>query len=294
MKTILIGTTAINRPTLHRDNIPGWYNYINSLDRENYDIRWFINVDYIEKLQATAEETQNNFLDIITDINVEFVNDKNAKSGNFLNACKRVSKSIENYVIDNDLNTEDVIIFWLEDDWKLYPNNIPLDRLIKNYLSNLSCINLSFIKCNYIHALAPSVINYELWSQLHLAAWKQQKEHIDPEHCAGLYYIKHHGKYDNMLNITIITKYKTHNERFFDNKFFTYKNSYYTYDIIDTSNFILDRYVENSSVAKFVKNKITFMRVTSSFCADCGRDYMRENFNLVKNSKGRKNQDFYK
>lgn len=291
MKTILIGTTAINRPALHKDNIPGWYNYINSLDKTKYNICWFINIDYIEKLKSTIQETQTNFLNIIKDVLVQFVNDDNTKSGNFLNACKRVSNSIENYVIDNDLNIDDVIVFWLEDDWKLNPNNIPLERLIDNYLSNLSCINLSFIRSNYIHALAPSIINYKLWSQLHLQAWKQQRDPINPEHCVGLYYIKHYGKYDDILNITLINKFKKHDRDFFNSKFLTYKNSYYTYDLLNENNFILDRYIENSKVAEFIKDKITFIRVTCSSCSDIGRDFMKK-YNIIRQKDN--NVTFYK
>ena len=40
---IIIGTTAINRPELHSDNMGKWYNWINSLDKTKYNI----NVDYI-------------------------------------------------------------------------------------------------------------------------------------------------------------------------------------------------------------------------------------------------------
>ena len=57
-KTILIGTTAINRSELHKDMIPNWYDYINQLDRSKYDIQWFINVDYIEKLNEDIELTK--------------------------------------------------------------------------------------------------------------------------------------------------------------------------------------------------------------------------------------------
>ena len=38
MKTILIGTTSVNRPVLHKDNIPAWYNWINALDKTKYNI----------------------------------------------------------------------------------------------------------------------------------------------------------------------------------------------------------------------------------------------------------------
>ena len=66
--------------------------------------------------------------------------------------------------INNNFNKEDVIIFWLEDDWKLNK----LDRIITLYISNRCYINLSFIRANYLHALAPGLINYNLWEKLHL------------------------------------------------------------------------------------------------------------------------------
>ena len=37
-KHILIGTTSINRPNLHNDNINDWYKWINSVDKSIYDV----------------------------------------------------------------------------------------------------------------------------------------------------------------------------------------------------------------------------------------------------------------
>lgn len=297
MKTILIGTTAINRPVLHRDNIPDWYKYLSNLDRSKYNVAWFINIDYIERLESTVQETQNNFSQIINGIPLFFVNDVNSKKGNFLNACKRVSTSIEKYVIDNKLHNDDVHVFWLEDDWKLNPQNIPLERLIEQYMSNLTYINLSFIRNNYIHALAPSIISYPLWSKIHLEAWKQQNEHIDPEHCIGLYYKKTFGDYDDIVNITLINQYKKHDESFFQHKMFNFDTSYYTYDIQNESNFILDKYIENHNVQTFLKDKIAFIRVTSSSCVDgvnYGRDFMKEYDIIKRRIQDENTKDFYK
>ena len=36
-KNILIGTTAINRPELHNDNIKEWHNWINNIDKSKYE-----------------------------------------------------------------------------------------------------------------------------------------------------------------------------------------------------------------------------------------------------------------
>ena len=43
MKTVLIGTTSINRSLLHKDNIPDWYNYINALFHVQANFGTFLN-----------------------------------------------------------------------------------------------------------------------------------------------------------------------------------------------------------------------------------------------------------
>lgn len=297
-KQLLIGTTAINRPVLHRDNIPEWYNWINQIDRTKYDIHWFINIDYIVKLGLSYEETLNNFKDIIKDIPIIFLkNDKN--TGNFLDACKRVSSHIEDYVNKNNIEEKDTFIFWLEDDWKLQSNlTIPLQHIIETYILYKTCVNLTFIKPNYIHALAPSIINYALWKQLHLTAWKQQLTHIDPEHCAGLYFLKNfESKYIYVHNLTVITKYKLPNIKnsFFNHEFLNYNNSFYTYH---TSGSIKkDNYIHKIDIRKQFKDTILFVRFTCGFCPEgvmYGRNFMKKydlNKNRVQNNN---NIDFYK
>ena len=58
MKNIIIGTTSINRSKLHQTNIPNWYKWINELDRKKYNLKWFINIDYINKLGEEIEDTK--------------------------------------------------------------------------------------------------------------------------------------------------------------------------------------------------------------------------------------------
>ena len=294
MKYILIGTTSLNRSCLHLDCIPEWYDYINKLDKEKYNIKWFINIDYIKNLEESVDITKQNFTNIVKDIPTIFT--LNRHDGNFLNACKNISQRMNEYVLNNKLNQDDVIIFWLEDDWKLNPNNIPLQELIENYMSNLTYINLSFIRRNYIHALAPSLINYNLWKDLHFLAWKNQKKAIDPEHCVGKFYLKNFGKYDDILNITLINKFKKPKETFFKSHFLNFENSYYTYNNtecnIDINN-NKNKFIEKKKIIDFTKNKVTFIRVTTSMCLDgvnYGRNFMK-NYNIKKN-KNNKDDDF--
>lgn len=278
-KHIIIGTTSINRPFLHSDNIPDWYRWINSVDKDIYNIQWFINIDYIEKLSYSIKETQENYKNIIKDIPLHFL--ESNSGNNFLNACKRVSFNIEKYVKNNNLDMEDVIIIWLEDDWKLKNVLIPLSEIIDNYLCNLSFINLSFIRNNYIHSLAPSIINYKLWSQIHLEAWKTQIENIDPEHCVGLYFLKNFSIYEDIDNLTIVNKDITDN--FLEVKFMNYKKSFYTFNSKINHNLINDRYIEKKNVKKQFTDKIVFMRITYSMCSDIGRKYMN-NLDIYKNN----------
>jgi hypothetical protein len=293
-KQIIIGTTSINRPILHSDNIPEWYEWINSVDKNIYNLSWFINVDCIDKLEYTVEETKQNYKNIIKDIDIFFLESETGK-GNFLQACKRVSSNIEKYVDDNNFNPQNVIIIWLEDDWKLNPINITLSELIDNYLSNLTLINLSFLRPNYIHALAPSIQSYELWSKLNLDAWKKQLTHIDPEHCAGLYFIKNYSRYEHINNITIISK-KNIDENYFKQDFLNNEKSYYTYhfDNFDDLNLIKnERYIKKNEIKEFCNDKITFVRITPSFCNDIGRKFMN-NLDIFKNHRNSNPDEFYK
>jgi hypothetical protein len=287
---IIIGTTAINRPELHSDNIGEWYNWINSLDKTKYNINWFINVDYIPKLEKSVEDTIQNFKKIIQEIPTHFYT-CGANGGNFLQACKRVSSNIAEFITKKQLNQDKIAIIWLEDDWKLSQNNISLQELLETYFGKMACINLSYIRENYVHALAPSIIHWNLWKQVHLAAWTKQENNIDPEHCAGLYFIKNFGKYKHVQNITIINK--NIKENYFIDDFLCREKSYNAYH--DEKYVILknEKNIDKTQVREFCENKITFLRITPSFCSDCGREFM-EKYNIKKTGVQNNNHlEFY-
>jgi hypothetical protein len=297
MKTILIGTTSVNRPILHSDNIPEWYNWINSIDKTKYDIRWFINIDMISKLDFTYDETKENYENIIKDIPITFLKHPEGK-GNFLKACQRVSQTIEKHVDETNLNKDDVMILWLEDDWKLHTKIVlDLQYLLETYMCNNCHMNLSFIRANYIHALAPSLINYTLWESLQLKAWRLQKDHIDPEHCVGKYFLKNFNKnIKDVNNITIINKFKNPGGGFFNADFINQKNSFYLYDIDNKSNIIKENYIHKKEMKKKCKSIITFIRITCGYCVggvNYGRNFMKK-YHLEKKRVQNNNEiDFY-
>jgi len=290
---IIIGTTAINRPELHNDNMGEWYNWINALDKTKYNINWFINIDYIPKLEKSKEDTIQNLQKIIQEIPTHFFT-CDANGGNFLQACKRLSSNISEFITKNELNQDKIAIIWLEDDWKLSPNNIPLQELLETYLGEVSCINLSYIRENYVHALAPSIIHWKLWKQVHLAAWTKQEFHIDPEHCVGQYFIKNFGKYKHVKNITIINK--KIQEEYLQQEFLCREKSYYTYHNERYNILKNDKHIDKLQIPYFCKNTITFLRITPSFCQDgvnYGRNFM-EKFNVKKTGIQNDNyKDFY-
>lgn len=307
MKSVIIGTTAINRPELHNDIFYEWIDWILKLDTNKYDIKWFINIDIIDALPHDYNETKLNLEQIINKrINVTFLN--NGEKGNFLKACQRVATNIEQYVINKSLDENNVIIIWLEDDWKL--NTIvalPITEIIDTYHSNLSHINLNFITNNYVHALAPSIISYKLWSMLHLQAWKKQINHIDPEHCVGLYYIKELAKshYNYINNVTVITQFKKITPSLFECDYMKCINSYYTYNNSDREDAVYnDKYIDKDGIKHKFDDKIVFIRISGEFCikgqgfcldgCNYGRKFM-DNFNLVKSRIQNESQiDFYK
>jgi hypothetical protein len=290
---IIIGTTAINRPELHNDNIGEWYNWINSLDKTKYNINWFINVDYIPKLEKSTEDTIQNFKKLIKEIPTNFFT-CGEKGGNFLQACKSISTNIEDFIIKKNLDSDKIAIIWLEDDWKLSPNNIPLQELLEKYFGNFCYINLSYIRENYIHALAPSIIHWNLWKQLHLEAWKKQECHIDPEHCVGVYFNKIFGKYKNIQNITIINR--EIQENYLNQQFLNREKSFYTYHNKKFTKIKNQKYIEKPQILQICEKEITFLRITPSFCQDgvnYGRNFM-EKYNIKKTGiQNNNHKNFY-
>ena len=67
---LFIATTALNRPDLHNKIIPDWLKFLKELELE---IIWIINIDCIDKLHFTYEETVENFKKLLTGINVVFL-----------------------------------------------------------------------------------------------------------------------------------------------------------------------------------------------------------------------------
>ena len=174
---------------------------------------------------------------------------------------------------------------WLEDDWKLNKgatSNINLSYFLK-FINKKSYLNLSFIRSNYIWALAPSLLGFELFCNLHYKCWDEcNKKNItgDAEHLLGLYFRA------NLLNDP--TKLKTINV--INNKFKRIKSGYFNQDFTKyqyAKNMIYDLKYKPScnvlneifinDVNKYLNNDYNFIRISPGWCADgvnYGRKYM--------------------
>jgi len=196
MDTILIGTTAINRPELHNLIFPKWKKWLLDSGKK---LVWVVNIDRIGYLEDTYETTKQNIEQLLGDINELII--LPPQSNGFLGACKNISKYIKSYVDKNNLNKNKLNVMWLEDDWDLN-TTLSLTTLLQ-YSGQKTHINLSGIVNNYIWALAPSIICYPFWEDIFYQAWHHQSVDIDAEKCVGNYFIGNYYDTESVMNITI-------------------------------------------------------------------------------------------
>jgi hypothetical protein len=278
---LIIGTTAINRLDLHSDNIKEWCDFICSV--ENIKITWFLNVDVVPNLEFSYEDTINNFKKQLSN-NINFIPLPKKEPG-FVKSCHLISKNIYDYVNNNNLDKKKTFIMWLEDDWKLNKgavSNINLGYFLK-FMNINSYLNLSFIRSNYIWALAPSLIGFDLFTNLHYKCWDEcNNKNIsgDAEHLLGLYFranILNDPK--NLKTINIINnKFKKIKRGYFNQEFTKYKysrNMIYDLKYKPSCNVLNEIFIDD--VNKYLNNDYNFIRISPGWCADgvnYGRKYM--------------------
>lgn len=292
MINIFIGTTSINRPDLHNITIPKWYEMINKLDKNKFNLNWVINIDHIKKIPFSVKETQDNYRKLIKNINTVFL-DSGDEKNNFFNACKRVANYINSEVDRLKLDKSQTYIFWLEDDWSLV-KELDIENLVVNFMTQNSLLNLSFLRRNYIHALAPFISSFKCWENLHLEAWnKNYGQYMDPEHCVGRFFLSKFYppksfNYDNMYNLSIIDSRRTVGDDFLESEFLNQKNSYYT--IFNEKTLVKrnERFLELKDINSVFTDKLTYIRIIPKCCTDSGRNYVKK-WSLKK----KKNTDYY-
>lgn len=291
---IAIATTAINRPALHQDTLASWLAWLEHFDEEQFAVKWFINIDIIPALGAGFSETRETLEKAIDGrFEVEFINEGSA-SADFLGACQRLSESVNSYL---QLWGQDVssYVIWLEDDWRFNTeSSINPNVLIDLYGTSRSAICLSYIRENYIWALAPSIISFALFKELHLAAWRQQDDFADPEHVVGLYYRKTLGDPKDMPHLTVINK--SVNSDFFKQPHMSSGAAkYVAHNDSAESDWPLARQVTRASIKATWGERPSFIRITPSMCeggADIGRKFMLK-YGLKKSKEASAPDKFY-
>lgn len=297
MKYLFVGTTAINRTELHNDNIKEWANFLRK--KHSLKIIWIINIDLVDVLKDSWIETKENFLNEINIENCDIIILPKKEPG-FLNACQVVSSKIINYIDENEINKNDVFVFWLEDDWKL--NKVSSSNISLNFFFNIcnqrSFVNFTFIKNNYFWALAPSLMSYDYFYKIHYSCWKELKINNvngDPEHLLGLYFRnkisdKYFGddinKPNNMLSINIINnQFKKIKTSFLDNNFMKREKTFsIIYDKQYCPDFELPNQIEIENLKNIISNKYCYFRLTPAL-TDGGVEYGRS---FMKNKKVKK------
>ena len=275
MNHIFIATTALNRPDLHKTVFHKWYKLLNTL---NYKIIHFINIDCIDKLPHTYEDTCKNFKEMTNLYNID-LHLLNKKEPDFFLSCLTVSKQIDTYIELNNIDKNNVSIFWLEDDWILN-RKVCLKKHIKHVninskLSFESHINYSIIRKNYIWALLPSILGYNIFKEM-LNIWTNHfiiNDIKDPENCIGRWYID--KKYQtNSVSMLILddTLDKLHLNKGLLKIYFEYKNRY-----INDLNEITEYKEKLSVIEKYTFNII----ILANSSMDVGRQYM-SNLNIEK------------
>ena len=258
---------------------------------------WFLNVDVVESLEFSWEDTVENFRKQLSD-NIKFIILPKKEAG-FISACHNVSKRINEYFVKNKLSDYSTYVMWLEDDWKL--NQKACRNVSFNYFFNLmnrnSYVNLSFIRNNYIWALAPSIIGYNLFQNLHLKCWKEVHENNvsgDAEHLLGLYFKKHINSDPDGLNTlnVIDNKIKNIDEKYMKQDFLNFKNCRtMIYNVKYNPKFKIHNEILLEDAPEFIKRDYNFIRISPGWCKDgvnYGRKYMA-NKSIKKWNKGNSN-----
>lgn len=121
---ILILTTAINRPELHLKSFSKYKKII----KKDWDVQWFINVDYIKELKSSVVDTRSNIREIFSDY-------PNIKFKFFLNNTSNLNLAVRKLVYNAKPILKDFdVIFYLEDDWSFKKNIPDIEKiLVENF-----------------------------------------------------------------------------------------------------------------------------------------------------------------
>lgn len=175
IKKLVICTTAIIRPDIHKISIGGFYDHINkTIDKYKIEIYHIINIDSPEKLVklgASADITEKNLKELIPKYVNIFVN--KTEKPNFLNACGNIIEIIKK----NKLIGEEYAYFWFEDDWIICNTIINILDVVQFFTYPNTYINMTE---SVIGVTQPVIVGANLFKQFFIEAIAGDKNY-DPE-----------------------------------------------------------------------------------------------------------------
>jgi hypothetical protein len=268
---IYICTTAINRPDLHTFVFEQNKNFFNS----NLEFTWIINIDCVSNLESTYDETKENYIKCIE--NIEQQNKKviilpQSEQPSFTRAVKKICEYCQKIMKSGD------ILFWFEDDWIIKNEKYNIEHFINNMNDDIA-FHL-YQKCK-IENLYPILRGYNLAKLFFQLVEKIPFETKDPE-------VSIKGRYPRTQFDIYLIKEKMHDDiccdMMVDTLVYNMKrgssiNSILQKDFDNNNNNIKN---ENKRQKMYAYNFLIF--------DDVGREYMK-NLNIVKNTKAK--CDFY-
>lgn len=179
---ILILTTAINRPDLHKATFRALRKILKGGDHK---IFWLINIDRIDYLDATIEQTEKNIRRIFKNfdnIKFKFFHNDSGK-GRFNSAVRTLVKNAKKHI-----GKVDCVLYFEDDYWAKIEKAEDFEKELKKSLSNMSgedwIINLTVKnlsnKANYA-SFQPQLWSRKMFKSFIKVYMKNKDREICPE-----------------------------------------------------------------------------------------------------------------
>jgi len=249
---IYVCTTALNRPDLHSKVLLTNKNFF------DVETTWIINIDCIEYLKFTFDETSENYKKLLTN---PMILQKSEKPS-FTLAVKKICNYLLTVMKPND------ILFWFEDDWTISKNTDENKCKLSHYIQYIND-NVAFhiYQKFKIQNFYPILRGYNFAMTFIETILKIPDHTKDPEVIFSRTYPSHN--YDIYLIKNNI------NEPIFSNILIR-TISIYKYKSVNT----IDCYLGSE-----LPKKLTMYVYNNLIFTDAGKEYMSDN-NIIKNEKG--------
>lgn len=163
MNRLIIITTVVNRPQIHRLSFPSYFQFLQHYS----NIKWCIHIDYSTDYPDTLQSTEQNLRQLLAHYDcLYFTNEK----GHFYQAVYRLLEGAQPYL------TDDCYVLWLEDDW-LLNKEITLDYFLPLVKQN-TVLSLVY---NMIGSFPPFIMGSQISRWFFQTFLTKPINHTNPE-----------------------------------------------------------------------------------------------------------------